>query len=88
MKKWLPIIVLVVGFTIVVGTLTLPRNVPEDMQECLIWALGEDWKSLEMGDYPARWNERHGDLFELRLDDRVDEGQARMYEAWKKHKLK
>lgn len=59
-----------------------------EITRCMTWALGNDWVSIKERDIPARWNERHGDLFELHIDDNLEEGNARIYEAWRKHKLK
>lgn len=60
----------------------------ENHSQCMTWALGDDWISVKMRNVPARWNERHGDLFKLYLDDDYAKGLMRMYEAWKEHKLK
>lgn len=59
-----------------------------EMVEFSTWALGDDWESVERRDIPAHWNELHGDLFELHIDDDLRKGNKRMYEAWIKHKLK
>jgi hypothetical protein len=59
-----------------------------EINECQTWALGSDWQSVETRDIPARWNELHGDLFKLHIDDDLSEGNNRIYEAWRKHKLK
>lgn len=58
----------------------------EEISQCGIWALGDDWASVETRDIPARWNERHGDLFELHIDDDLREGNKRIYDAWKTRK--
>lgn len=90
MKKWLPVIVVALGATLMIGTLTLRQSRfsfmdSADMPEFCAWAFGEDWRETtsDMTNVPALWNERHGDLFTMRLTDRVDITTKRMYEAWK-----
>jgi len=86
MKKWLIVIIAVIVATIFIGTLTLPRSTPKNIPEFMTWALGDDWREVEKGDFSSCWNERHGDLFVLYSHDEVGEAYTRMYEAWKKQK--
>lgn len=57
----------------------------EEADQCLTWALGEDWESLAMSDIPHQWNSRHGDKFVLYGYDIITEGNKRMYAAWKNY---
>lgn len=87
MKKENKLQIAVIAVFVVVCLVLLvftPKPSPE-MNECLTWALGSDWKSIKIREYPARWNERHGHLFKLHIDDNYKEGQMRIYWAWKEH---
>lgn len=91
MKKYDDIIV--IGLALIIGgscflLLSYDKAPNPEMNEFSTWALGEDWESVETRDVPARWNERHGDLFKLSIDDDLGKGNARMYEAWRKQKVK
>lgn len=53
-----------------------------EQELCMIWAFGDDWKSIKMRDKPERWNSRHGDLFIINMTANVDESKAKILKAW------
>ena len=62
----------------------LAAGVPEDrMEECLKWALGDDYKKLGVGEIPKRWNKLHSSIFVMNpKDDPMWKGIVSMGMAW------
>lgn len=45
-----------------------------EVEDCMAWAFGEDWKELVPSKANGRWNQRHGLLLPLKQDSQVDHG--------------
>ena len=56
----------------------------EDHADCIIWAFGIDAESDFRTTWPARWNERHSDIFIMLGSDPVTESLKRVGEAYRK----
>lgn len=54
----------------------------ENVDDCLRWAFGEDYKQLEQRDLDDRWRQRHSDLFIIRGADDLVEATRRIADAW------
>ena len=46
----------------------------EEVNNCMMWALGPNWISMNISDTPEVWNKRHGDLHHMKDTDSRAEG--------------
>ncbi len=52
------------------------------IDNCMVWALGEDYPMLRLSEVDTVWNERHGDIFIMRGSDLSDEAFQRIGKAY------
>lgn len=63
--------------------LILADNGVEDVENCLAWAFGENFRQLQQSELDDKWRERHSDLFEIAGYDCIVESTKKIAEAWK-----
>lgn len=54
----------------------------QDNENCMIWAFGIDWKIKSLRHIWPDWNQRHGDLFLIRGEDRIFDCMKKIYRAY------
>lgn len=54
----------------------------DNVDDCLSWAFGEDYKKLEQRELDDQWRQRHIDLFIIRGTDDLVESTRKIAKAW------
>lgn len=53
--------------------------------DCMVWALGEDFGHMRIELSDEGWNERHGDLFQLKGSDDLFDSTVKIGKAFLEH---
>lgn len=68
------------------ATLCFYGVMPEEINECILWAFGEGAGVCPIKNLPDKWNSRHKDIFIAYGAMCCVEFIKRVAEAWRKHK--
>lgn len=66
------------GKKLVEKGLSLAGLTEQQYEECMVWALGKDYRQLQIWFYDERWNQGHEDLFILHGADDLVESMKRI----------
>lgn len=61
-------------------------NGPNEVDACLSWAVGPDWRQVYLSEYDDRWRERHPDEPMIVGSTSIEEGTRIMVESWREHR--